>query len=112
MDRRDRCLLCYRRGLIPSFWVKLDIPKRLGGNEKRFGCPHLNLTPNRIMQTRRYIRLLALRSSETCFQATTIGLMIVAVFLVGIGIGDILSKSKQANTNYAAVISRIAEALQ
>jgi hypothetical protein len=43
---------------------------------------------------------------------TTIGLMIVAVFLVGIGIGDILSKSKQANTNYAAVMSRIAEAPQ
>jgi hypothetical protein len=43
---------------------------------------------------------------------TTIGLMIVAVFLVGIGLGDILSKSKQANTNYAAVISRIAEAPQ
>jgi hypothetical protein len=43
---------------------------------------------------------------------TTIGLMIVAVFLVGIGIGDILSKSQQANTNYAAVISRIAEAPQ
>jgi hypothetical protein len=43
---------------------------------------------------------------------TTIGLMIVAVFLVGIDIGDILSKSKQANTNYAAVISRIAEAPQ
>ena len=41
---------------------------------------------------------------------TAIGLMIVAVFLVGIGLGDILSKSKQANTNYAAVISRIAEA--
>jgi hypothetical protein len=42
---------------------------------------------------------------------TTInGLMIVAVFLVGIGIGDILSKSKQANTNYAAMVSRIAEA--
>jgi hypothetical protein len=40
-----------------------------------------------------------------------IGLMtIVAVFLVGIGIGDILSKSKQANTNYAAIISRLAEA--
>jgi hypothetical protein len=37
---------------------------------------------------------------------TTIGLMIVAVFLVGIGIGDILSKSKQANTNthYAAAL--------
>ena len=41
---------------------------------------------------------------------TIIGLTIVAVFLVGIGIGDFLSKSKQANTNYAAVISRIAEA--
>jgi hypothetical protein len=38
------------------------------------------------------------------------GLLIVAVFLVGIGIGDILSKSKQANTNYAAMVSRIAEA--
>lgn len=36
-----------------------------------------------------------------------IGLTMVAVFLVGIGIGDILSKSKQANTNYAAVSSRI-----
>jgi hypothetical protein len=32
-------------------------------------------------------------------------LMIIAVFLVGIGIGDILSKSKQANTHYAALIS-------
>jgi hypothetical protein len=41
-----------------------------------------------------------------------IGLMLVAVFLVGIGIGDILSQSKQANTNYAAVISRLAEAPQ
>ena len=39
-----------------------------------------------------------------------IGLITVAVFLVGIGIGDILSKSKQANTNYAAMVSRIAEA--
>jgi hypothetical protein len=40
----------------------------------------------------------------------TIGLTIVAVFLIGIGMGDILSKSKQANTNYAAVISRLAGA--
>ena len=39
-----------------------------------------------------------------------VGLMIVPVFLAGIGIGDILSKSKQANTNYAAMVSRIAEA--
>ena len=29
-----------------------------------------------------------------------IGLTIIAVFLAGIGVGDILSKSKQANTNY------------
>jgi len=38
---------------------------------------------------------------------TTIGLMIVAVFLVGTGIGDILSKSKQANTNHAMVTAMI-----
>jgi hypothetical protein len=41
---------------------------------------------------------------------TIIGLTIIAVFLAGIGIGDILSKSKQANTKYAAMVSRIAEA--
>jgi hypothetical protein len=35
-----------------------------------------------------------------------IGLTILAVFLIG----DILSKSKQANTDYAAMVSRIAEA--
>jgi hypothetical protein len=38
-----------------------------------------------------------------------IGLTIIAVFLGGIGIGDILSKSKQANTDYAALVSKIAE---
>jgi hypothetical protein len=32
-------------------------------------------------------------------------LIIVAVFLVGISIGDIVSKTKQANTHYAALIS-------
>src|SRR5262245_57703682 len=32
----------------------------------------------------------------------TVGLIIVAVFLIGTGIGDILSRSKPANTNYAA----------
>jgi hypothetical protein len=32
-------------------------------------------------------------------------LMIVAVFLVGIGIGDIVSKAKQANTHYVALSS-------
>ena len=39
-----------------------------------------------------------------------IDLITVAAFIIGIGIGDILSKSKQANTNYAAMVSRIAEA--
>jgi hypothetical protein len=43
--------------------------------------------------------------------------MIIAVFLVGMGTGDIVSKTKQANTNYAeananyaAAIPRITEA--
>ena len=43
-------------------------------------------------------------------QSAVIGLITVAALLVGIGIGDILSKSKQANTSYAAMVSRIAEA--
>jgi len=43
-------------------------------------------------------------------QNGVIALTIIAVFLVGIGIGNMLSKSKQANTNYAAVFSRLAEA--
>ena len=42
--------------------------------------------------------------------AAIIGVTIIAVFLAGIGIGDILSKSKQANTNYGHVIFRVAEA--
>jgi hypothetical protein len=37
-------------------------------------------------------------------------LAFIAEFLVGIGIGDILSKSKQDNTNYAATVPRTAEA--
>jgi hypothetical protein len=44
-------------------------------------------------------------------QNGTIILTIVAVFLAGIGIGDILSKTKQANTIYAAAIPRITDAL-
>ena len=32
-------------------------------------------------------------------------LMIVAVFLAGIGVGDVVTKTKQANTHYAALIS-------
>jgi hypothetical protein len=59
--------------VFPGFWVKLDIPKRLGSNEKRFGCSLLNLTPNRIMQTRRYIRLLALPKLGDVLPSETIG---------------------------------------
>ena len=32
-------------------------------------------------------------------------LTMVAVFLVGLRVGDIVSKTKQANTHYAALIS-------
>ena len=32
-------------------------------------------------------------------------LMIVAVFLAGVGIGDIVSKTKQTNTHYVALMS-------
>jgi hypothetical protein len=39
-------------------------------------------------------------------------LTVVAMFLVGVVIGDFLSNTKQANTNYAAVISRITGAPQ
>ena len=61
------------RSLIPGFWVKLDIPKRLGGNKKRLACPLLNFTPNRIMQTARYIRLLALLKLGNVFPSEAIG---------------------------------------
>ena len=36
---------------------------------------------------------------------TVITLMMVAVFMVGMSIGDIVSKTKQANTHYTALIS-------
>jgi hypothetical protein len=38
-------------------------------------------------------------------QSGIITLMMVAVFLVGMSIGDIVSKTKQANTHYTALIS-------
>jgi hypothetical protein len=38
----------------------LDVLKRLGGNEKRLGCPLLKLAPDRNIQTKSYIRLLML----------------------------------------------------
>ena len=61
------------RSLIPGFWVKLDIPKHLGGNQKRLGCPLLNFTPNKIMQAPRYIRLLALLKLGNVFPSEAIG---------------------------------------
>ena len=36
---------------------------------------------------------------------TTIIGIAVAVFLVGVGVGDILSKTKQTNAHYASLIS-------
>ena len=59
--------------LIPSFWVKLDTSKRLGGNQKRLACPFLNFTPNKIMQTPRNIRLLALLNLGNVFPSEAIG---------------------------------------
>jgi hypothetical protein len=44
-------------------------------------------------------------SSRSPHQNGTIILMIAAVFLVGMGIGDIVSKTKQANTHYVALTS-------
>jgi len=44
-------------------------------------------------------------SSRSPQQNGMIILMIVAVFLVGMGIGDIVFKTKQANTHYAALTS-------
>ena len=61
------------RSLIPGFWVKLDTPKRLGGNQKRLACPFLNFTPNKIMQAPRYIRLLALLKLGNVFPSEAIG---------------------------------------
>ena len=44
-------------------------------------------------------------------QNGTIILTIVAVFLAGIGIGDIVSKTKKANTNYAQANANYAAAI-
>ena len=41
------------------------------------------------------------RSPQTGMTSLTM----IAVFLVGMGIGDIVSETKQANTNYVALIS-------
>ena len=40
--------------------ASLNILKRLGGNENRFGSPLLELAPDGIMKTTSYIRLFAL----------------------------------------------------
>src|SRR5262249_22453108 len=44
--------------LISLGYRFLDIPERLRGNEKRFGSPCLNLTPDRSMKMQSYVRLL------------------------------------------------------
>jgi len=50
-------------------------------------------------------QLWAVSTSPRQNNTTIMGLIIVAVFLVGIGVGDVLSKTKEANTHYAALIS-------
>jgi hypothetical protein len=44
--------------------------------------------------------LWAVSSPPQSQSSAIIGLTIIAMFLAGMGVGDILSKSKQANTNY------------
>ena len=58
--------------------------------------------------TRRDQELLEKQLSGVSSRSPHIGIlmpMMIAVFLVGMGIGDILSKTKQANTHFAALIS-------
>jgi len=61
------------RSLIPGFWVELDTPKRLGGNQKRLACPVLNFTPNKIMQAPRNVRRLALLNLGYVFPSEATG---------------------------------------
>jgi hypothetical protein len=51
----------------------LKVLKRLGGNKKSFGCPLLELTPDGIMKTLSYIRLLALLILGNVFPSESIG---------------------------------------
>ena len=49
-----------RRRLLTAWLASLNIFKRLGGNEKSFRCPLLELAPDGIIETLSYIRLPAL----------------------------------------------------
>jgi hypothetical protein len=49
-----------RHGLFAASLASLNILKRLGGNEKTFGRPLIELAPDGIMKTPSYIWLLAL----------------------------------------------------
>jgi len=51
---------CPSANCIGSSVRLLDILERLGGNEKRVGCPLPKVAPDRIIQTQSYIRLLVL----------------------------------------------------
>ena len=44
-----------RHGLFAASLASLNILKRLGGNEKTFGCPLIELAPDGIMKTPSYI---------------------------------------------------------
>src|SRR5262249_5391017 len=46
------------RSFRPASFI--NVLKRLGGNENRFGCPLLKLAPDGIVKTPSYIRLFAL----------------------------------------------------
>src|SRR5262249_19816481 len=96
----------------PLLASKFIVP---AGTHEEFLCCLCDIEPNREApeMDKRDQELLANKfrcaSDPPHDQSAVIGLITVAAFLVGIGIGDILSKSKQANTNYAAMVSRIAE---
>ena len=62
-----------RHGLLATSLASLNILKRLGGNENRFGCPLLELAPDGIMETPSYIRLLALLILGNVFPSELIG---------------------------------------
>src|SRR5262249_13364154 len=55
------------RSFRPASFI--NVLKRLGGNENRFGCPLLKLAPDGIVKTPSYIRLFALLMLGNVLQA-------------------------------------------
>jgi hypothetical protein len=91
------------------FWNKLFLRNK--ENPERVYSNHL-LLKRRSKMDKRDQELLAKQLwsvSSSPQNNPIIVLALIAVFLLSIGIGDILSKSKQA-TNYGATVSRTAEA--